>query len=166
MQYIYLHVLVSTEAPQWCGFFVLNSPEMQFKWLCLELKVRPSFLSQFVLFVSMLAAFVFCIKTKQHSWLPLPNVFAPFDEDIAKRCKIHFWWRVGWFFWTSHPLSLLPSSSLYLLITFASAFPSPHFRLLMLPRTCTVSTACPPPETQVQLSMVTRSVYGKLHINM
>lgn len=49
------------------------------------------------------------------------------------------------------PVTLLPS---YLLS---------YFRPLMLPLTCTASMVCHPPETQVQLSMVTRSVCRLLH---
>lgn len=41
-------------------------------------------------------------------------------------------------------------------------FPFLLFRSLMLPLTCTASMVCPPPETQVQLSMVTRSVYRQI----
>lgn len=42
----------------------------------------------------------------------------------------------------------------------ASSFSSlSYFRPLMLPLTCTVSMVCRRPETQVQLSMGTRSVY-------
>lgn len=42
----------------------------------------------------------------------------------------------------------------------ASSFSSlSYFRPLMLPLTCTVSMVCQRPETQAQLSMVTRSVY-------
>lgn len=40
------------------------------------------------------------------------------------------------------------------------------FRLLMLPLTCTASMGCPLPETQGQLSMVTRSVFRQTHNNL
>lgn len=56
----------------------------------------------------------------------------------------------------------LPSfpSTLLLLVHFAaSCFLFPYHRPLMLPLTCTASMVSPPPETQVQLSMVTRSVW-------
>lgn len=56
----------------------------------------------------------------------------------------------------------MPSPSSSGLVPLASFFSSPHFRPLMLPLTCTASTGCPLPETQVQLSMVIRSVYRQM----
>lgn len=79
--------------------------------------------------------------------------------SLANRCKLHFWRQI------TNDVSELPvpfphshSPSRY------SRFliPFPHFRPLMLPLTCTTSTVCPLPETLVQLSMVTRSVYRQM----
>lgn len=88
-------------------------------------------------------------------------------EYIADGCRLPFGWRVGWllkkqYFWTSCPFSLFPSPSFSWLVTLASFFPCSHFRPLMLPLTCTATMVCPLPETQVQLSMITRSVYRQI----
>lgn len=86
-------------------------------------------------------------------------------EYIANMCESRFRWRVMWFFSkgcfsTTYPFASFPSPSVSWLITLASFFPFPHFRLRTLPLTCTTSMVCPLPETRVQLSMVTRSVHS------
>lgn len=73
-------------------------------------------------------------------------------------CIVWVGWSIRWLF--ENDVSEFPSPSLGSSLSLPSS--SPHFRPLMLPLTCTASMVCPLPETQVQLSMVTRSVYRLL----
>lgn len=83
----------------------------------------------------------------------------------SSQVKLDVGWSIRWLF--KNDVSEFPivfSSFLSPSLGSSLSLPSssPHFRPLMLPLTCTASMVCPLPETQVQLSMVTRSVYRLL----
>lgn len=105
---------------------------------------QQSFLYQFSHLGSMLIAYLF--------WLLKTNHTHDFQRWMSG--------AITWFFWSfsSSPSPPPPSG----LITLAPFFLFPHSRPLMLPLTCTASMVCPLPETQVQLSMVTRSVHRQM----